>query len=171
MFTIRRATPTDAPLLPTIEQSAGQAFRQIPDLAWIADDSNQPVERHLALIAHGVSWVAVDPTDAPIGFINGEVLNGNLHIWEMSVHAEHQGKGIGRALMAQARWWAVEQHVLGITLTTFRDVPWNERFYKTLGFVTLEGGQVTAGLRKVLDEEVRDGLPGERRCAMRLSLS
>lgn len=170
MFTIRPATSTDASLLPAIEQSAGQTFRQIPDLAWIADDSNQPVERHLALIAHGVAWVAVDLADTPVGFLNGEILHGALHIWEMSVHKDHQGKGIGRALMGQARKWAMEKQLSFITLTTFRDVAWNEAFYKSLGFVTLEEDQITIGLRKVLDDEVRDGLPGEKRCAMMLSL-
>lgn len=174
MFTIRPATPTDAPLLPAVEQSAGQTFRQIHDLAWIADDSNQPVERHLALIDRGVAWVAVDTlTDhetAPVGFLNGEVLDGNLHVWEMSVHKDHQGKGIGRALMGQAKQWAIEQKIPFVTLTTFRNVPWNETFYQSMGFVTLEGDAVTDALREVLENEAKDGLPAEKRCAMRLSL-
>lgn len=174
MLTVRPATHADAPLLPAVERSAGQAFRQIQDLAWIADDSGQSVERHLTLIAQGVAWVAVDagltPEEVPVGFLNGEILDGNLHIWEMSVDKDHQGKGIGRALMAQAKKWAVEQQLPFVTLTTFRNVPWNDKFYKSIGFVTLDDGEVTAALRKVLDDEVGDGLPAERRCAMRLSL-
>ncbi|KAG8406539.1 hypothetical protein J3459_018680 [Metarhizium acridum] len=174
MLTIRPATPADAPLLPAVEQSAGQAFRQIYDLAWVADDSGQSVKRHLTLIAQGVAWVALETDlthqEVLVGFLNGEILDGNLHIWEVSVDKDHQGKGIGRALMAQAKKWAAEQQLPFVTLTTFRNVPWNERFYKSIGFVTLDDGEVTAALRRVLDAEVRDGLPAERRCAMRLSL-
>jgi ribosomal protein S18 acetylase RimI-like enzyme len=170
MFTIRPATPADAPLLPAIEQSAGQTFRQIQDLAWIADDSNQSVERHLALMAHGVAWVAVDSDRAPVAFLNGQLLHGSLHIWEMSVHQDHQRKGIGRALMRQATQWAMERELPFVTLTTFRNVPWNQGFYKSLGFATLESDEVPAALQEVLDDEVRQGLPAEKRCAMRLSL-
>ncbi|UNI16963.1 hypothetical protein JDV02_003345 [Purpureocillium takamizusanense] len=167
---IRPATLADAPLLPAIERSAGQAFTQIPSLAWIASDEPQSEQRHLQLIRRGVSWVAVDERDddaAPIGFLNGEVLDGNLHIWEMSVHEKHQAKGVGRSLMNEAKSWSDRRGLSGVTLTTFRDVPWNERFYKALGFVTLEGAEVTPALQKILDDEARNGLPRDRRCAMR----
>lgn len=167
MATIRPATAADAPLLPAIERSAGQAFAQIPSLAWIASDEPQSEQRHLDLIRRGVSWVAVDDGDAPIGFLNGEVLDGNLHIWEMSVHEKHQAKGVGRALMAQAREWTERRGLLAMTLTTFRDVPWNERFYKSAGFVTLGVTDVTPALQEILEEEVKNGLPRDRRCAMR----
>ncbi|KAJ6445083.1 GCN5-related N-acetyltransferase (GNAT) domain-containingprotein [Purpureocillium lavendulum] len=167
MVTIRPATAADASLLPAVERSAGQAFTRIPSLAWIASDDPQSEQRHLDLIRRGVSWVAIDNHDAPIGFLNGEVLDGNLHVWEMSVHADHQAKGIGRALMAEARHWAIQRELPAITLTTFRDVPWNERFYKSVGFATLQEAELTAALKGVLDEEIRHGLPGDRRCVMR----
>lgn len=171
MFTVRPATAADVPLLPAVERSAGQAFKQIPDLAWIADDDGQSEQRHLELIKSGVSWVAVDDeSDAPLGFLNGELLDGGLHIWEMSVDKAHQGKGIGRALMNQAKQWATSQSLPAITLTTFRDVPWNDKFYASMGFMTLSSDELTPALRRVLGDEVRDGLPEEKRCAMRLLL-
>ncbi len=36
---IRVATPEDVQFLPEIERSSGEAFRAVPDLAWIADDA------------------------------------------------------------------------------------------------------------------------------------
>ncbi|PNY27808.1 Uncharacterized protein TCAP_02266 [Tolypocladium capitatum] len=171
MFTIRPATAADVPLLPAVECSAGQIFKQIPDLAWIADGGGQSGQRHLELIQSGVSWVAVgDEADAPLGFLNGQLLDGNMHVWEMSVDKDHQGKGIGRRLMGQARQWATSQGLPAITLTTFRDVPWNDEFYASMGFITLSSSELTLALRRVLGDEVRDGLPGEKRCAMRLLL-
>jgi len=38
MQTIRHATQQDAAAMPDIERSSGEAFRIIPNLAWIADD-------------------------------------------------------------------------------------------------------------------------------------
>ena len=172
MFTIRPTTAADVPLLPAVERSAGKAFRQIPQLAWIADDDGQSEQRHLDLIQMGVSWVANDDSEPrpPLGFLNGQILDGNLHVWEMSVDMHHQGKGIGRALMTQAKQWATIQDLPAITLTTFRDVPWNDKFYASMGFTTLSSSDLTPALRRVLEHEVLEGLPHEQRCAMRLSL-
>ena len=159
---------SDAARLPDVEFSAGQAFRSIPELAWIADDNVQVPETHISLMERGVAWVAVDGSDTPIGFINGEPLDGYLHIWEMSVNQDQQGKGIGRALMDQAKEHAKRSGYKGLTLTTFRNVPWNDRFYMSTGFTVLQSTEVSSALMKVLQEEVQAGLPGERRCAMRL---
>lgn len=168
MFTIRKATPADAPRLPDVEYSAGQAFKKVQSLAWIADDDVQTPEMHIALMERGVAWVAVDDTDTPIGFINGEPLDGYLHIWEMSVNRDQQGKGIGRSLMNEAKEHAKSNGYKGLTLTTFRRVPWNERFYASAGFSLLQPADVSPALTKILEEEVKAGLPGNRRCAMRL---
>jgi GNAT superfamily N-acetyltransferase len=116
----------------------------------------------------GVAWVAVDGSDDPIGFINGEPLDDYLHIWEMSVNQDQQGNGIGRALMNRAKDHAKRSGYRGLTLTTFRNVPWNDSFYMSAGFTVLQPTEVSSALMKVLQEEVQAGLPGERRCAMRL---
>lgn len=164
---IRATQPADVAILPSVERSAGAAFRQIPELAWIADDDVQSPERHLQLLAGGAAWVAVDDSDTPIGFLNGERLDGALHIWELAVRAEQQGRGIGRALITHAKQWAVAQALTTVTLTTFRALPWNEPFYHSLGFVTLQPHELSEALRLILAHEIDAGLPGERRCAMR----
>lgn len=167
---VRLAEARDAPFLPAVERSAAQLFSQTPDLAWLANGSVQSVEQHLELIKGGVAWVAVDHEDVPIGFLNGNLINQNLHICEVSVESNHQGKGIGRGLMEAARQWAVHCGCSSITLTTFRNVPWNEGFYKSLGFTTLKSSELTTLLDNIMKEEVDAGLPGEQRCAMCLHL-
>ncbi|MEP6621325.1 MAG: hypothetical protein ABJE47_18510 [bacterium] len=94
MTHIRLAERRDATRLPAIERSAGQSYRQIPDLSWIADGDDQSVERHLELIALGTNWVVVDHPDSPIGFLSAEVLGDSLHVWEVAVRQDRQG---GRA--------------------------------------------------------------------------
>ena len=56
---IRKARAADAAALPDIERSSGKAFLSLSDLAWIAGDDVQSVERHLELIANGYAGVAV----------------------------------------------------------------------------------------------------------------
>ena len=168
---VRRAEIRDASRLPAVERSAAQAFLEHPHLAWVADDSVQTVEQHMKLIESEVAWVAVDRDDAPIAFLNGNSTNGNLHIREVSVHLDHQRKGIGRALMGAAKQWAVENSCSTITLTTFRNIPWNEGFYKSLGFRTLKSSEVTPSLDTIMKDEADSGLPIEQRCAMCLRLT
>lgn len=57
-----------------------------------------------------------------------------------------------------------------VTLTTFRDVPWNAPFYTRLGFAMLDELTLPAGLAAKREQETRHGLPPEMRCAMRLAL-
>ncbi|POR38516.1 Uncharacterized protein TPAR_01297 [Tolypocladium paradoxum] len=64
----------------------------------------------------------------------------------MSVDKDRQGKGIGRGLMNQARQWAAGQDLPAITLTTFRDVPWNDRFCASMGFSALSTSELTQAL-------------------------
>lgn len=164
---VRPATLADAEALPTIDRDAGQVFRQFSELAWLADGEGMPVERHRAFIAKGAAWVGVNKNNAPVGFLDAEVIGGELHVWEMSVHRDWQGRGLGRALMAAASAYATRAGLAALTLTTFRDVPWNGPFYERLGFAAIPPSGLSARLRQVLADEVAGGLPKDRRCAMR----
>ena len=103
-------------------------------------------------------------------FLSAEYFAQDLHIWEISVHASAQGRGIGRRLIEAAVTHAREVGLEAVTLTTFRDVGWNAPYYARLGFETQSDDALSPRLRAVLDAEIANGLPGERRCAMRLSL-
>lgn len=165
MQTIRPATQQDAAALPDIERSSGEAFRQIPHLAWIADDTVTSQQRHEALIGFGAAWVSLDANNALTGFLTAEVREDALHIWQMSVRSNQQRKGIGRNLIKAAEHWARSRHLVGLTLTTFRDVPWNAAFYRSCGFQDVDPHSYPA-LQATLEAEEQAGLPIEQRCAM-----
>jgi GNAT superfamily N-acetyltransferase len=167
---IRQAELRDAEILPRIENSAGQAFRQIPDLAWLADGEDLPVEWHRRIISQGTSWVAVDHRNVLVGFLSAEIVLQELHIWELSVLQERQRTGTGRRLLEHAIAHAKSLNLTAVTLTTFRHVPWNELFYARLGFVTLQVEETGPRLAEILRMEIARGWPGHRRCAMRLAL-
>jgi ribosomal protein S18 acetylase RimI-like enzyme len=168
---IRRAEITDAEALPAIERSAGQAFRQIPDLAWLADEDDLSAEWHRRMIVQGTSWVAVDPEGHPIGFLSAEVVSDELHIWEISVLHERQRAGIGHRLIQRSLVDAISRNLAAITLTTFSHVIWNKPFYERIGFTALQRGQAGPRLDDLLRAETERGLPGDRRCAMRLLIT
>lgn len=170
-YVVRLAVPADAPLLPAIERAAGDIFRTLPDLAWMADGDVMSAEQHLDFIRQGTCWVAVDGDDQPVGFLDTQYVGDAAHIWEISVQPDLHGQGIGRALMAAAEQHAVGLGLAALTLTTFRAVAWNEGFYRGLGFAVLTQGECDARLTKILNDEIAHGLPGDRRCAMRKPLS
>ena len=87
---------------------------------------------------------------------------------ELSVDLAWQGKGIGRQLIARAADHARKVGLTSLTLTTFRDVPWNAPFYAKLGFEYIT--ELTPELREKREEEAAHGLAYNSRCAMRLPL-
>ncbi|WFP75292.1 GNAT family N-acetyltransferase [Mesorhizobium sp. WSM4906] len=171
MITIRPARAGDAEALPDIEQSAGLAFRAVPDLAWLADGDNVSAGRHRALIAEGACWVAADDQDRPVGFLSAGVEGDALHIWELDVRLDRQGSGIGSALLERAIENARRRGLAAVTLTTFRDVAWNAPFYQKFGFRILDSAAIDERLADLISGEAEHGMPAERRCAMRLDLN
>lgn len=167
---IRAATGSDASSLPDVERSATELFRTVPALAWIADDDVLSPEVHLRFIAAGTAWVAVDDTGKVRGFLSAEQFGQVLHIWELAVHRDCQGRGYGRALVSHAIAHARRQRLSAVTLTTFRDLPWNGPFYGRLGFDAIESSALDERLTAVLEHEREIGLPVHLRCAMRLTL-
>ena len=170
MITIRPATASDADALPAIERASGALFRGWPGLEWIADDGVQSAEKHRELIAQGIALVAVED-GRPVAFLNAELTDDDaLHIWQIAVELLHQRQGIGRRLIEAACVIAETLGAQALTLTTFRDVPWNEPYYRRLGFGLIAADDLSPRLRSILDREALAGLPPERRCAMKLPL-
>ena len=54
-----------------------------------------------------------------------------------------------------------------VTLTTFRDVPWNRPWYQRMGYVVLAEDDLGPGLHARRRQEDADGLPAELRVCMR----
>jgi GNAT superfamily N-acetyltransferase len=163
-FTLRPGRAGDGPALREIELSAGQRFRAVglPDVADAEPASVEELARHAA---EGRSWVAVDADDCPVGYVLAGVVDGNAHVEQVSVAPDHQGGGIGRALIEQVRTWAVDRGLPAITLTTFKDVPWNGPLYRHLGFRVLDEHEIGPELRAIRHHETAMGLdPAQRVC-------
>ncbi|OXU34988.1 GNAT family N-acetyltransferase [Enterobacter cloacae] len=166
-ITVRPTRPGDVTALPAIERAAGERFRDYPELAWLAEGDVISAEQHLDYAERGLSWLAV-ANELPVGFILAETHVSSLFIVELSVHLDWQGKGIGRRLIACVADQARKRGLASLTLTTFRDVPWNAPFYARLGFEMIT--TLTPELREKREEETAHGLAYDARCAMRLPL-
>lgn len=153
--------------MPAVERSAGELFRTIPALSWIADDAVADEADHVRAIEAGLHWVA-DSDSGLLGFLLAAHAGQDLHIEELSVSIAAQGQGIGRALIAAAEEHARALGLTGLTLTTFEDIPWNAPYYARLGFEPLTGPGLDQRLAGIIRQEAARGLSG--RCAMRKSL-
>lgn len=158
---VRRAREADLPALPGIERAAARLF--LPYLAGLGLDqtlleSAKPLEDLRQGLEEGLLWVAVDGADVPVGFALAIEMDGRLHLEEMDVHPEHGRRGLGTALVAAVCTAATGRRDPRVTLSTFREVPWNAPFYARLGFRPLEEPERTPHLRQLRDEEIRRGL-------------
>ncbi|SHN01506.1 GNAT family N-acetyltransferase [Cryptosporangium aurantiacum] len=111
-----------------------------------------------ALRKCAIVLVAPGPTGTPVGFAAVDVVDGAAHLSQLSVDAAYARQGIGRGLLAAVIGWARRGGLPAVTLTTFRDVPWNAPFYRRYGFVDLDEADLTPGLREARAHEIADGL-------------
>ncbi|MDB5370119.1 MAG: putative acetyltransferase [Roseomonas sp.] len=167
---IRAALPEDLPLLAAVERSAAALFIGTR-MEWAASGPTLPASMLEEAAALGLLWVAWRAEAGVAGFLMAGILAGDLFIEELSVAAEHQRRGFGRALLQRAVSHAREAGLAGLSLTTDHDLAWNAPFYASAGFKILSGGAVTPTLRHRLKQEAEHGHDPAHRCAMRLSLS
>jgi GNAT superfamily N-acetyltransferase len=123
-----------------------------------------PAETWRPRLDAGTLWV-VETDGRVIAFLAATAHGDRLHIDEVDVEQGHQGKGVGRGLIHHVIAWARTQAFASVSLTTFRNVPWNGPFYASLGFV--EDDRLPA-LQEILRTEADRGL--KDRCAMVLAL-
>lgn len=166
-FTVRRPRSSDIPLLSHVEKSAAEIFRSVK-LDFLADGETLDPYTLVAIANAGYLWIAADRFDQPIGFLGGNYLNGNFHIIELSVAKQYQGLGIGRALMTTMVQQVRLEGYRSITLTTFRDLPWNGPWYAKMGFVEVKVQEMGRDFEELVESEAQHGLDPKRRCLMRL---
>jgi GNAT superfamily N-acetyltransferase len=165
MYRIAMARLSDVPLLPAIELAAATLLAGHAPASVLAETTGQADLEDAQQRGH--LWVAL-ADDVPVGFAHIEVLApGIAHLEEIDVHPEHGRRGLGRRLVLAVCEWAGTNGYSWVTLTTFRDVPWNMPFYARLGFEEIPAKQLSPALLSVIEDESRRGLDPRRRVAMR----
>jgi GNAT superfamily N-acetyltransferase len=130
---VRHARAADLKHIAAIEDSGVPQFEEaFGDLAGdpLASPAPSGGER---LDAPGFLLV-VGPVGEPFGFAHVEVVEGFAHLAQISVRPEMTRRGYGAALLRAAMRESWQLGYDRLSLTTYRDVPWNGPFYRSLGF-------------------------------------
>jgi ribosomal protein S18 acetylase RimI-like enzyme len=177
---IRPARASELERLRAVERAAGRAFLDVgmPDIAADEPPSLGTLERYRAA---GWSWVvtAGQGSDAPVaGYVLVDVVDGPgrvageraAHVEQVSVDPRYGRRGLGRRLLDHVAGVARQRGLDAVTLTTFRDVPWNAPYYERCGFRVLTDDETGPGLRRIRDDEAAHGLDPAGRVCMRREL-
>jgi GNAT superfamily N-acetyltransferase len=125
---VRPADPLEFERLRWIEFESDRLYLEVGIGPFPEDDSANHLPVAAAVYAVG---------DPAVGFLSLEIVDGVAHVDQVSVLPDHGRKGLGRALLEAAVGWSAASGYSALTLTTYRDVPWNAPFYRTLGFEEL----------------------------------
>jgi ribosomal protein S18 acetylase RimI-like enzyme len=166
---IRPATKQDLPTLQHIERAAGKWFADI-GMTFVAEDDPPTIETLTEFMNNGRAWVYTDENDHPVAYLLAEVVDGNAHLEQVSVHPDHARRRLGKALLDHMIDWAREQQLPAVTLTTYTEVQWNGPYYERNGFRYLADAELTPGLRKIRTAEAAHGLDRWPRACMRREL-
>jgi GNAT superfamily N-acetyltransferase len=168
-YTIRLAHPSELGLLSEVERAAARRFETYSgelgvDPRWL---TRVKLLEEL-LEAHDDERLLVVAQDdgEVVGFALLVDLGLFAHLEELDVLPEHGRKGLGAALIAAVCEWAHSHGFSAVTLSTFRDVPWNAPFYARHGFTVVEPDAQPPELVRVVEREQKEGLPTELRVIM-----
>ena len=161
---IRAPRPDELERLREVERAAGAAFAEV-GLAEVAAHEPASTAELDGYRADGRAWVLL-VDGALVGYLLADVVDGHGHVEQVSVHPEAAGHGLGRRLLEHALAWASARGDQRLTLTTFRDVPWNAPYYERLGYRVLEDHEVGPELRALMTTEAAHGLDPDARVAM-----
>jgi len=160
---LRAAEPSEIETVRAIERASAARFLHT-DLAWLAHDEPTDAETLARRIADG-GLLAACEGPRPVAFVMFRELEGCAYVEQIDVLPSHERRGIGAALLdavaevARARGWPA------LTLSTFRDVPFNAPYYRRLGFEEVDA--LTPGMVAIRRQHEARGLDETARLFMR----
>jgi GNAT superfamily N-acetyltransferase len=168
-YKVRLAVAKDVARLPEIERKAGMLFDDHLEQIGLTKEFQQQVnslENFENARRAGRLWVAALPSGDAVGFAMVLEIGGFAHLDELDVLPAHGRKGLGSALLDAVCTWAVQTGYPGVTLTTFRDIPWNAPFYWRRGFRVVASSELSNEHVQVVVSEGRRGLRTDLRVMM-----
>ncbi|MCC6876958.1 MAG: GNAT family N-acetyltransferase [Sandaracinaceae bacterium] len=161
---MRAARPEEAATLRAIELDAARRFEAL-GLDFLSGVPPTSLELLRGAIEAGHVLVVAE-RERVLGFALVEPLGGALHLAELDVRADFSGQGLGRRLVEAVCDLARSRGYPRVTLTTFRDVPFNAPWYARLGFRVLDEGELEPHLAGLRAHERLAGLDALARVVM-----
>jgi len=160
----RAARVEDIDAIRSIERASAQRFLGLMDA--LAADEPTPAQILRARIAAGGLLVAPDDRDQPVAFVMVRPVEARLYVEQIDVLPAVGRRGFGAGLLAAAGARALAGGLQGLSLSTFREVPWNAPYYRRLGFVDVADAALTPGLQAIRREHIARGLDEDARVFM-----
>lgn len=164
-YHIRSAHAEELPFLAHIERSAAKLFLDTP-YAFLVDADPLPLDFVQQQFQAGQVWIAVDWYKVVVGYAIAREVDDTLYLQQIDVAPKHGRRGIGSALVNTVSDWAKQHDYCIVSLSTFRDIPWNASFYSKLGFRPVDEASLTTGFQQIRREELKAGLPISERVIM-----
>ena len=146
---VRPAEPEDAAVIRDLVRASYTKY-----VERIGKEPAPMLEDYAALIGAGEVWASVDGGEALLGVLVMRPAEDHLFVENVAVAPEHQGKGLGRELMAFASAKAIEYGLPEVRLYTNEKMRENVTVYAKVGFEEterrLDGGYRRVFMRKRL---------------------
>ncbi|MEV3985166.1 GNAT family N-acetyltransferase [Nonomuraea sp. NPDC049758] len=155
---VRWADPGELAGLISVELAADKLFEQAGIVLPPGTTMVEDVTDATSVLVEG---------DPPAGFALIGRVDGNLHLDQLAVHPDHMRQGIGGRLVEAVADHARAVGAPAVTLTTFRDVPWNAPWYERHGFAVLPEAEWGPELRALVEHERELGIEVAPRVVMR----
>jgi ribosomal protein S18 acetylase RimI-like enzyme len=165
-FLMDLATPEDIPALIWADLGANALFAPTGLIQPEALEQHVP-ETVLAEEIHHKNVIVIRREDqSPVGFAMITRRHQGLYLDQLSVHPDYGRRGLGRHLVLRVVHETEARHLPHVTLSTFRDLPWNGPFYASLGFVEINRKRYEPFMFAIEDAQ-RDYMDVTSRCFMR----
>lgn len=163
-YAVRPASEADFDAIQRIEAAAAHRYRD----AGLPEAADSPVLSTAMLaqfVSHGALFVATHE-GRPVAFVASGPLDDAAHVAEVDVVPEHAGRRLGARLIDEVATWASARGIGRLTLTTYRDVPWNAPYYARLGFRVVPIESLGPAHRALWTSQGEQGLDLAKRVAM-----
>lgn len=161
MVDFRPARPDEIETIRALERASAQRFVGLLDA--LAADEPSPASVLASRIESGGLVMAVEGGEV-VGFVMFRPVEEWAYVEQIDVLPAFAGRRIGAALLDEVARLARATGLTGLSLSTFREVPWNAPYYRRLGFVKVQA--LTPGMLAIRAEHLARGLDEAARVFM-----
>ena len=162
---IRPGREEDYALLPDLEDAADEIYKSLPGFADLTANENitsslvnsRPMDAGLFM---------AEMSGGPVGFVYFTHVDDCLFIEQIAVVRHAQRKGTGGTLLGKVWDEARGRGLRGVTLCTYRDVPWNMPFYQSQQFRELTSAELGPELAALFQKDIQRWSRYGKRVAM-----
>ncbi|MEE9380409.1 MAG: GNAT family N-acetyltransferase [Hyphomonadaceae bacterium] len=165
-YAIRAAQTVDIPQFALIESAADKLFEPTGLMENATEQDSIPALVFEDAIPQGLVSVVELGGNEIIGFSLCSVRKPDLYLDQVAVYPDHCRKGLGTALINTVMKDARARKLKTVSLSTFRNVPWNAPYYARLGFKEIPRKNLTKWMLE-LEALQMEYMDIGKRCFMR----